>query len=139
MKTKSLNTLATQRSKRYRVLEFLGVVSVHSNHLQYLGFTERVKSVKVDVHHRSERVQLEPEEASTYFHERLLYWKQHDCTQYFLNFVKDVRGSVETLPLLLHSRGLVVSLLLKHLQLPESASLKALLEYAIPCSFAASS
>jgi len=109
-RTSDLNT--TEGPKRFR----------------FKSFTERISSINVDVYHRIGRTQLEPSsEADSFFHQSLDEWKELDLSGHMSNFVKEVSPLIHSLPQILFHKDKLVEILLNHLKVKDSTSLKPLL------------
>ncbi|CAG0918262.1 unnamed protein product [Notodromas monacha] len=98
------------------------------NTFRFRSFTDLLSSINVDVVHHIRRVDDEPEERVTYFHEKLADLQDLNSTESFLNFVEDVGRDFETLPQLIVTKDAVVGKLKEHLVKEDNIAVPALLE-----------
>jgi U3 small nucleolar RNA-associated protein 20 len=96
--------------------------------LQYQSFKTRVEHIKIDVVHRVKRYEEDPDEHGSYFNEALEEWKEKNLTTHFSLFVRDIQMYVKTLPSILYHKERLVACIEKHLQVPDSLALDAILD-----------
>ncbi|KAI8575447.1 hypothetical protein K450DRAFT_261769 [Umbelopsis ramanniana AG] len=95
---------------------------------KYQSFKTRVEHIKIDVVHRVKRYEEDPDEHGSYFNEALEEWKEKNLTTHFSLFVRDIQMYVKTLPSILYHKERLVACIEKHLQVPDSLALDAILD-----------
>ncbi|KAH8554731.1 armadillo-type protein [Umbelopsis sp. PMI_123] len=95
---------------------------------KYQSFKTRVEHIKIDVVHRVKRYEEDPDEHGSYFNEALEEWKEKNLTTHFTLFVRDIQMYVKTLPSILYHKERLVACIEKHLQVPDSLALDAILD-----------
>ena len=97
---------------------------------QYLGFSDRVARVNIDVSHRIDRFGAGQvvDETSSHFQICFSKWKELDCTASYNNFSREIYKYIKSLPLILHHKEKIVDTLLGHLQKKDQEASPALLE-----------
>lgn len=100
--------------------------------VQFAGFSERLSQVKIDIRRSSQhQPDLDLDETSSYFLEKLALWQDLDFTHSFVVFHREIQRHVLNLPLVLHNKDLLVKSLLKHILMPDCLARKSLLEYVL--------
>ena len=98
------------------------------NRFRYRGFGERLAAVHVDVSHRVQKVELAPGILSSFFLEKFERWRESDHSAFYKAFVHEVGHHIQSLPLILHHKEVVVDALCRHVAIPDSLARPALLE-----------
>ncbi|XP_059169859.1 small subunit processome component 20 homolog [Physella acuta] len=95
----------------------------------FVPFSERISSVNVDVIHRIRRIDDETE--GTLFGECLTKWTELDLTDNFSCFRREIVGQVQTYEQLVHHKEEIINSIKKHLEVPNSLALNALLDLLV--------
>lgn len=70
----------------------------------------------------------DPELRDSFFYESLEEWKELNQTKHFTVFFKEILPLVKSFPLIIHHKEKIVDILEKHIKVPDSMALDALLE-----------
>ena len=98
------------------------------NRFKFSSFAERVQNIDPNVMHRiGSTVPVEPNEGDSYFREALQQWMDLNCTTHFSDFVQDVRGLVQTFPLVLFHKDKIVDILVRHLSVDDTLAYEPLI------------
>ncbi|KAH9508651.1 U3 snoRNP protein [Bulinus truncatus] len=95
----------------------------------FVSFSERISNVNIDVIHRIRRIDSEVE--GTLFGESLDKWTELDLTEHFSSFRREIVNQVQTYEQLVHHKDEIIESLKKHLQIPNSLALNALLDLLV--------
>ncbi|VDI48925.1 U3 small nucleolar RNA-associated protein 20, partial [Mytilus galloprovincialis] len=104
------------------------------NKFKFQTFSERIAKVDIDVIHRVVHHDDTPEENLTYFGEAIEKWTELNCTKHYADFRKEISNQVQTFAQLVHHKDDIVAGLTKHLQVPNSLALDALLDLTVQLS-----
>lgn len=97
----------------------------------FVPFSDRILNVNTDVIHQIRRTGDEGENETIFFGEALLKWTDLDLTEDFLNFRKEIQGQVQTFEQLVHHKDGIIASLKKHLAVPKSLAVSALLDLVV--------
>lgn len=101
----------------------------HKNH-RFQPFSERIAKLKIDPIRRrrnaEEREKVDGE-ASTHVGKSLAEWRDLNMSQTFTAFAKDAAPLCESLPVLLHSEGRMMDLLVEYVEKGDSLAMEPLL------------
>ncbi|XP_052810287.1 small subunit processome component 20 homolog [Mya arenaria] len=101
------------------------------NTFRFQTFSERIKNINIDVIHQIRHHDDTPEETETYFGLALQKQSELNCTEYFVNFQREISQQVKTFNQLVHHEEELVSALKKHLLVPNSMAIPALLHLLV--------
>ncbi|OQV15272.1 Small subunit processome component 20-like protein [Hypsibius exemplaris] len=101
------------------------------NRFKFKSFNTRVAEVSVDSRTQLSGSAWKPTGDECYFFEAYTKWTDLNRTQHFTDFQKDVRGKIQSFPLVLHHKDTIVDILIKHLSVPGSLALEPLLDLVV--------
>ena len=105
------------------------IEAMAQNRFKFQSFSQRIAKIKIDVRRIGEdRKQIPDEEQDTFFREALAKWTELNCTQDFVHFNREVKGLVQNLRQLLFHKDEVLNIIYKHITIPKSNCLDALLD-----------
>ncbi|KAE8036875.1 hypothetical protein FH972_009508 [Carpinus fangiana] len=90
-------------------------------------FSQRVEEIDIDVFRSLDKVKAEPSEGSSFFRDCLIEWRELNTAEDFISFYEEMLPLVQTLPLILLHKGLILSKLLSRLQVKARLSLEPIL------------
>ncbi|KAI8070329.1 armadillo-type protein [Gongronella butleri] len=99
-----------------------------SNRFKYRSFNQRVETLKVDVVRRSRLVHDDLEENESFFYDALVSWRDLNLTRHFKQFNREISPYCKSLVAVVHHKDTIIDLLEKHLLVPQSLALDALLD-----------
>ncbi|KAL2923314.1 Small subunit processome component 20-like protein [Bienertia sinuspersici] len=108
---KSLNTTPGHRNRRF----------------VFKSFAQRIEELEVDVYRSLEIVKAEPSSGSSFFLDCLIQWRELNTAEDFISLYEELMPLVQTLPLILVHKDMIMSRLLSRLQLKARLSLEAIL------------
>ncbi|KAL7754393.1 U3 snoRNP protein [Sorochytrium milnesiophthora] len=98
------------------------------NRFKYRNFSDRLKSIRIDVNHRIGEVHVAPESGhDSFIAESLEQWKELNCTADFTRFVREVQPLVRSLPLVLYNKDKLVDIFVRHLGVVNSGAYEPIL------------
>ncbi|KAF5470647.1 hypothetical protein F2P56_011147 [Juglans regia] len=89
-------------------------------------FSQRVGEIEIDVYRSLDEVKPEPAEGS-FFRDCLIEWRELNTAEDFISFYVEIMPLVQTLPLVLLHKELIVSKLLSSLHMKARLSLEPIL------------
>ncbi|KAG6678404.1 hypothetical protein I3842_14G078800 [Carya illinoinensis] len=90
-------------------------------------FSQRVEEIEIDVYKSLDEVKPEPSEGSSFFRDCLIEWRELNTAEDFISFYVEIMPLVQTLPLVLLHKELIVSKLLSSLHMKARLSLEPIL------------
>ncbi|KNA06859.1 hypothetical protein SOVF_177220 isoform A [Spinacia oleracea] len=107
---KTLNTTPGHRNRRF----------------VYKSVTQRIEEIEIDVFWNLHTLKAEPS-SSSYFLDCLIYWRELNTAEDFISLYEELMPLVQTLPLVLLHKDMIISRLLSTLQMKARLSLEAIL------------
>ncbi|KAL4233743.1 hypothetical protein ACF0H5_008423 [Mactra antiquata] len=101
------------------------------NTFRFQTFTERITNINIDVIHQIRHHDDDVEETQTYFGQALQKQSELNCTDHFMNFKKEIIHNVKTFTQLVYNEAKIVETLKKHLVVPNSLALPAILDLVV--------
>ncbi|GMH20278.1 hypothetical protein Nepgr_022119 [Nepenthes gracilis] len=108
---KSLNRTPGRRNRRF----------------VFKTFSQRIQDIEVDVFRSLEPMKSEPSPGSSFFLDCLIQWRELNTAEDFISFYEEMMPFVQTLPLVLLHKELIISKLLSRLQMEGRLSLEPIL------------
>ncbi|TPX64406.1 hypothetical protein SpCBS45565_g05899 [Spizellomyces sp. 'palustris'] len=102
-----------------------------SNRFRFQSFHDRIKTVKIDVAHRVRQHGPIEDEDGSFFKDALDRWVEVNCTGHFNSFVRDVRPLSMSLVQILYHKDAMMTLIMRHLQIPDSLAYEPILELTV--------
>lgn len=90
-------------------------------------FSQRLEEIDIDVFRSLDKVKAEPSEGSSFFRDCLLEWRELNTAEDFISFYEEMLPLVQTLPLVLLHKELILSKLLSRLHITARLSLEPIL------------
>ncbi|XP_047005132.1 small subunit processome component 20 homolog [Schistocerca americana] len=100
------------------------------NTFKFQPFSERIANIDIDVFHRVRHKFEDADEDDTYMHQCLQKWNVLNLTDSYDNFKREL-PNVQTLPLILNQKEVIVAVILKHLAAKDPLSLQPILELVV--------
>lgn len=101
------------------------------NTFRFQTFSERIAKINIDVIHQIRHHDDTPEESSTYFAQALDKQSELNCTDHFGQFRQEISSQVQTFTQLVYHENTIVAALQKHLLVPNSLALPALMDLLV--------
>ncbi|KAF7849855.1 hypothetical protein BT93_L0220 [Corymbia citriodora subsp. variegata] len=90
-------------------------------------FSQRLEEIEIDVYKSLDRVKSEPSEGSSFFRDCLVEWRELNTAEDFISYYEEIMPLVQTLPLVLLHKEVMISKLLSRLQMKARLSLEPIL------------
>ncbi|KAI6693975.1 hypothetical protein NL676_021685, partial [Syzygium grande] len=90
-------------------------------------FSQRLEEIEIDVYKSLDKVKAEPSEGSSFFRDCLVEWRELNTAEDFISFYEEIMPLVQTLPLVLLHKEMIMSKLLSRLQMKARLSLEPIL------------
>ncbi|KMT14841.1 hypothetical protein BVRB_3g065640 isoform B [Beta vulgaris subsp. vulgaris] len=115
-------------SKEAQAVKYLNTTPGHRNRrFVFKSFAQRIDELEIDVFRNLDTVKAEPSSGSSFFLDCLIQWRELNTAEDFISFYEEIMPFVQTLPLILLHKDIIVSGLLSRLQLKSRLSLEAIL------------
>ncbi|KAL3724550.1 hypothetical protein ACJRO7_029686 [Eucalyptus globulus] len=90
-------------------------------------FSQRLEEIEIDVYKSLDRIKSEPSEGSSFFRDCLVEWRELNTTEDFISYYEEIMPLVQTLPLVLLHKEVIISKLLSRLQMKARLSLEPII------------
>ncbi|KAI3424603.1 uncharacterized protein J3R85_010481 [Psidium guajava] len=90
-------------------------------------FSQRLEEIEIDVYKSLDKVKSEPTEGSSFFRDCLIEWRELNTAEDFISYYEEIMPLVQTLPLVLLHKEVIISKLLSRLQMKARLSLEPIL------------
>lgn len=108
---KSLNTTPGRRNRRF----------------VFKSFAQRIEELEIDVFRSLDPLKSEPSSGSSFFLDCIIHWRELNTAEDFISFYEEMMPLVQTLPLVLLHKDIIISRLLSRLQMKARLSLEPIL------------
>ncbi|ERN01577.1 U3 small nucleolar RNA-associated protein 20 [Amborella trichopoda] len=113
-------------ASRYQPVKSLNT-GPSSKRFVFKKLSERIEEIEIDVFHSLDPLKAEPSQASSFFCESLLYWRELNTAEDFITFYEEMLPLVQTLPQILLQKEVIVSKLICRLHLQARLSIEPIL------------
>ncbi|KAM7259266.1 hypothetical protein ACFE04_015007 [Oxalis oulophora] len=90
-------------------------------------FSQRIEDIDINVYRSLDKVKTQPSQGSSFFRDFLVEWRELNTAEDFISFYEEILPLVQTLPLVLLHKDLILSKLLSRLHMKARLSLEPLL------------
>lgn len=96
-------------------LKTINVESKGKNKYRFHKLQERLGQVNVDISHRIQAIEIQPDQDSSFFIECFAKWRALNLTSHFREFSREVKKYAQSLALILYHKKEITRILLHHL------------------------